>query len=223
MGREHQHQLGQENAHGHGIQHAEPCRDLLLAVWPWVPRLLRAARARETGVAPLSVPDGWAFRLTKEDMLRNEDFAVQESTAAKLYKSDCIKHVAQEFLSEYTAEDWKPAGIQADYRAVAAVHSLLQISPAFQFVEHLWMCCLLQLGKVFCRKSDGQCFLSLGSQDSMAWGWQLQVVQGTARSQYLRVGPVTSDPDRSVRSLQPLLCIGLEGAAANVDGVPVKW
>ncbi len=120
-------------------------------------------------------------------------------------------------------KDWKPAGILADHRAVAALGALLCLE-AKQFVGigGCWTACLLQKGRIFQRRADSRYFVSLGFQDWAALGWELDYVA----DRYFVLPPPALPGQSNLQKLQVLVNTDLGTQADSVNeefvGVPFK-
>ena len=114
--------------------------------------------------------------------------------------------------SKLASQDFKPAGVEAEQRSIAALVALQTMRrDNFHGGDAFWGGCLLQRGRIFRRKHDGAVFVSLGFESFCATGWRLELHTSADVSYF------SSPKSASADSLEFLVCNVVSGTPSTSD------
>ena len=107
--------------------------------------------------------------------------------------------------------------MEADQRAVAALAALEAMQPDnFHGGDSFWAACLLQRGRLYRRRIDGQLFISMGFETYCSLGWKVELISHDGIN-YFR-----SPKDASVGSLELLRCTAVSVDDSSADTEPFQ-
>lgn len=184
-------------------------------------QLATSRRLDNATVPPLYLADGDIAAYSQANDVLASDFTIGSSSLKPNPKAGCTKpgHDAADdscnlllqaaHVLVRAPEQVKPAGTETDERAVSAISALMFFDDKnFENISSLWPCFLLQMKQCYKRKLDSKVFVSFGSKDSVADGWELvSVAHGD--DTYYRSPPLGTIKD-AISNFQQLHCTGVQ-------------